>query len=204
MARTSLAARRCRSVPVRSGSFRTFWRVIRCASYTTKHSRRVRGWFHASRCSAMGEPVAPSSRPHMPGYGVPRTKKGLLPWSHLVERLEAAPHYWVATASRSGRPRARPIDGVVVDGCLYFSGGEVGWVRDLRANPRISVHLESADDVVIIDRPPPSRARRAHQLGEQGAPRLGHRSLLAAGARGGVCVDEHQEGRHPLDRRVVA
>jgi len=34
---------------------------------------------------------------------------------------------------------------------LYLSGGEVGWVRDLRENPRVSLHLESADDVVIID-----------------------------------------------------
>jgi Pyridoxamine 5'-phosphate oxidase len=87
----------------------------------------------------------------MPGYGVPSTRKGLLPWSHVVERLEAAPHYWVATASRGGRPRARPIDGVVVDGRVHFSGGKVGWVRDLRANPRISLHLESAADVVIIE-----------------------------------------------------
>jgi nitroimidazol reductase NimA-like FMN-containing flavoprotein (pyridoxamine 5'-phosphate oxidase superfamily) len=99
----------------------------------------------------MAESVPSSSRPFMPGYGVPRSKKGLLPWSHVVERLEAARHYWVATASLDGRPRARPIDGVVVDGHLYFSGGEVGWMRDLRANPRISVHLESADDVVIIE-----------------------------------------------------
>ena len=52
--------------------------------------------------------------------------------------------YWVATASRDGCPHARPVDGVVVDATLYFSGGDVRWVRDLRENPRISLHLESA------------------------------------------------------------
>lgn len=87
----------------------------------------------------------------MPGYGVPKSKKGLLPWSHVVTRLESARHYWLATVSRSGRPRARPVDGVVVDGTLYFGGGDVGWVKDLRENPRVSVHLESADDVVILE-----------------------------------------------------
>jgi hypothetical protein len=93
----------------------------------------------------------PASRPRMPGYGVPRSRKGLLTWRHVVERLEAASHYWVATASRDGRPHARPVDGVVVDATLYFSGGDVRWVKDLRENPRISVHLESASDVVILD-----------------------------------------------------
>ena len=98
------------------------------------------------------DPAAPTaSRPHMPGYVVPRSSKGLLPWSHVAKRLESAPHYWLATASRGGRPHARPVDGVVVDGVLYFSGGEVRWVKNLRENPRVSVHLESADDVVIID-----------------------------------------------------
>ncbi len=98
------------------------------------------------------DPGAPAtSRPHIPGYGVPRSPKGLLPWSHVVERLESASHYWLATTSREGRPRARPVDGVVVDGVLYFNGGDVRWVKDLRENPRASVHLESADDVVILE-----------------------------------------------------
>ena len=96
-----------------------------------------------------GPPTA--SRPHMPGYGVPRSRKGLLPWSHVVQRLEAASHYWVATESSDGRPHARPVDGLVVDGVLYFSGGDVRWVKNLRENPRASVHLESADDVVILE-----------------------------------------------------
>ena len=50
-------------------------------------------------------------------------------------------HYWVATANRDGRPQARPLDGVVVDATLYFNGGDVRWVKDLRENRRISVHL---------------------------------------------------------------
>ena len=65
-----------------------------------------------------------------------------------MEQLEAASHYWVATAGREGSPHARPVDGVVAP--LYFGGGDVRWVRELRENPRISVHLESASDVVVI------------------------------------------------------
>ena len=121
------------------------------------------------------DPTAPppGSRPHMPGYGVPTSEKGLLPWTHVLTRLESAAHYWLATASRSGRPRARPVDGVVVDGTLYFSGGEVGWVKDLRENPRVSVHLESADDVVILEgrvewvEAPPELIERVNEVSRQ-------------------------------------
>jgi hypothetical protein len=98
-----------------------------------------------------GEQSPRASRPRMPGYGVPRSKKGLLSWRHVVERLEAASHYWVATAGRDGRVHARPVDGIVVEETLYLSGGDVRWMKDLRENPRISVHLESASDVVILD-----------------------------------------------------
>ncbi|MGH9246858.1 MAG: pyridoxamine 5'-phosphate oxidase family protein [Acidimicrobiales bacterium] len=98
---------------------------------------------------ASAEPRA--TRPLISGYGIPTSEKGLLPWSHVVRRLETASHHWVATASPGGRPHARPVDGIVVDGTLHFSGGDVRWMKNLRANPRVSMHLESADDVVIVD-----------------------------------------------------
>jgi hypothetical protein len=53
--------------------------------------------------TAIPEPEA--SRPHVPGYGIPTTKKGMLSWSHADERLARSRHYWVATASSDGRPR---------------------------------------------------------------------------------------------------
>lgn len=89
-------------------------------------------------------------RPVVPGYGVPENTEGLLPWSHVEQRLTDAANYWVATASRAGRPHAVPVWAVWVDDQLIFSVGPRS-VRNLAANPAVSIHLESGNDVVIIE-----------------------------------------------------
>lgn len=92
------------------------------------------------------------TRPRIPaGYGVPRDKKGLLPWSHVEERMSKAMHYWVCTGTPNGRPYATPVDGLWLEGRLYFGGSpQTRWLRNLAANSAVSVHLESATDVVIL------------------------------------------------------
>lgn len=92
-------------------------------------------------------------RPQMPdGYGVPTHSKGLLPWSHVTDRLERARIFWVASVRPNGRPHAVPLWGVWLDGTLYFEGGpDTRHGRNIAANPAVSVHLESGDDVVILE-----------------------------------------------------
>jgi nitroimidazol reductase NimA-like FMN-containing flavoprotein (pyridoxamine 5'-phosphate oxidase superfamily) len=91
------------------------------------------------------------SRPYIPGYGVPKTEKGMLPWSHVVERMEKARNYWIGTTDPEGRPHATPVWGVWLDGRLYFDGGPTTRrVRNLLQNPSVVVHLESGDEVVIL------------------------------------------------------
>src|SRR5262245_4059907 len=99
-----------------------------------------------------GQETGPTaSRPDMPGYGVPKDKKGLLPWSHVVERMKEAKHYWVSTVSPEGRPHATPVDGVWLDDHLYFGGSpQTRRHRNLQKNPAVCIHLESAVDVVIV------------------------------------------------------
>jgi hypothetical protein len=88
----------------------------------------------------------------MPGYGVPKDRKDLLAWSHAEERLERAQQYWVTTSDVEGAPHAVPVWGLWIDGALYFGGGpEIRWTRNLRHNPRVAVHLESGEDVVILE-----------------------------------------------------
>ncbi len=103
--------------------------------------------------NAPGSSSPAPSRPHMPAdYGVPATTDGLLPWSYVVERLTAARNYWIGTARPDGRPHAVPTWGVWVDDTLFFGGSpETRWARNLAANPGVSVHLESADEVVILE-----------------------------------------------------
>ncbi len=92
-----------------------------------------------------------ASRPHIPGYGIPKSKTGLLPWSHVSERMAQAMHYWVCTVSPGGRPHATPVDGLWLEDQLYFGGSsQTRRNRNLAANPAMCVHLDSGSDVVIL------------------------------------------------------
>jgi nitroimidazol reductase NimA-like FMN-containing flavoprotein (pyridoxamine 5'-phosphate oxidase superfamily) len=92
-----------------------------------------------------------ASRPYIPGYGIPKDKKGLLPWSHVIERVANAQHYWICTVAPDGRPHATPVDGLWLDDRLYFGGSpQTRRNRNLAANPAVCVHLESGMDVVIL------------------------------------------------------
>lgn len=96
-------------------------------------------------------PVA--SRPRMPAeYGIPKGNKGLLPWSHVDERMRQAKYYWICTVSPAGQPHATPVDGLWLDGQLFFGGSpKTLRSRHLAANPAVSVHLENGWDVVILE-----------------------------------------------------
>jgi general stress protein 26 len=98
--------------------------------------------------------AAPTAdRPRVPdGYGVPRHTKGLLAWSEVEQRLAEAKTYWIATVGPEGRPQARPVDGLYVDGRIYVGGSpETRWVRNLEANPEATLHLDGGYDVVILE-----------------------------------------------------
>ena len=84
-------------------------------------------------------------------YGLPKDST-TLSWGSVEARFKASRHYWISTADAAGQPLARPIDGVWLDGALYFSGHEdARWRRNLRANPRVCLTLEDAENVVILE-----------------------------------------------------
>jgi hypothetical protein len=94
-----------------------------------------------------------ADRPEIP-YGImpPAEGAGLIPWSRAVDRLRNAYVYWICTVDTSGRPHAIPVWGVWLDDALYFSNGSTTRTgRALAANPNVSVHLESGEDVVILE-----------------------------------------------------
>jgi hypothetical protein len=87
-------------------------------------------------------------RPGFPGYGVPEEAAGMLPWAWADERLGAAHNYWIATIG----PHASPVWGLWRDGTFLFScGARSRKARDLTRDPRLVVHLESGDEVVIVE-----------------------------------------------------
>jgi PPOX class probable F420-dependent enzyme len=100
---------------------------------------------------AANQPVA--QRPHFPeGYGISASDDGLLPWSWAEERLAASRNYWVVTADSSGGPHAMPVWGLWIDGAVVFSTSpESRKGRNLARDPRVVIHLESGDEVVVLE-----------------------------------------------------
>lgn len=98
------------------------------------------------------EPIR--DRPVMPGYGLTPAVDGagMLPWSWLAKRMEQARNYWLVTSSAAGRPHSVPVWGVWHEGRFIFAVGPSSQKnRNLAENNRAIVHLESGDEVAIIE-----------------------------------------------------
>jgi hypothetical protein len=98
-------------------------------------------------------PRPTADRPLIPAsYGISTTSTEFVDWLHVEQRLVTDRVYWIATAGPGGWARVRPVDGLYVDGVIYVGGSpETRWVRDVIANPRVSIHLDGVDDVVIVE-----------------------------------------------------
>jgi nitroimidazol reductase NimA-like FMN-containing flavoprotein (pyridoxamine 5'-phosphate oxidase superfamily) len=84
-----------------------------------------------------------------PGYGTPEVP---LAWADVRARLAGAMHYWLATTRPDGRPHVVPLDGLWVDDEWFFGGSAVTVKhRNLKANPRAVVHLDSSEQAVIVE-----------------------------------------------------
>lgn len=74
-----------------------------------------------------------------------------LSWPELAARLAAARTYWLCTTLPACAPHAAPVWGVVVGQALYlYSERRTIKARNLAADPRVVVHLESGEDVLIV------------------------------------------------------
>jgi PPOX class probable F420-dependent enzyme len=96
-------------------------------------------------------PVA--SRPSFhPGYGISAGEEGMLDWAWAEERLVAGRNYWITTTRPDGRPHAVPVWGVWLDGALVFgTNPDSVKGRNIARDPRVVAHLESGDEVVILE-----------------------------------------------------
>jgi hypothetical protein len=88
------------------------------------------------------------------GYGLlgPSEGAGLIDWATVEAQLASARTYWIATTRPDGRPHVAPVWGVWVEGALYFGTHDASRKgRNLQAAPHAVVHLESGDEVVIVE-----------------------------------------------------
>ena len=91
------------------------------------------------------------TRPRFP-KGYIENPQALLQWSHVQQWLTDAKNYWLCTVRPNGHPHVVPKWGVWVDDNLYFDGSpDTRHARNIAENPSVALHLESGDDVVILE-----------------------------------------------------
>lgn len=95
-----------------------------------------------------------STRPHMPGYGVPapgEDDEGMLPWSWAEERLRRSQSLWVVTVGPDSVPHAMAVWGVWIDEGFFFStAGGSRKARNLLVNPACVVHTGDTSEPVVV------------------------------------------------------
>ncbi|HMK31278.1 MAG TPA: pyridoxamine 5'-phosphate oxidase family protein [Terriglobales bacterium] len=98
-------------------------------------------------------PVAPrTERPNIPGYGISKSKRGMLPWKWAEEKLADSREYWMMTVRPDGRPHAMIIWGLWFEGAFWFgTGGKTQKARNLARNPNCVVGTQNAAEAVILE-----------------------------------------------------
>ena len=93
-----------------------------------------------------------TERPQIPGYGISKSKNGMLPWEWAVKTLTESREYWMVTVRPDGRPHAMIIWGVWFDGAFWFgTGGKTQKARNLAKNPNCVVGTQNAAEAVILE-----------------------------------------------------
>jgi hypothetical protein len=73
-------------------------------------------------------------------------------WEPVEEQLTAARNYWVGTTRPDGRPHVAPVWGLWMASTFYFGTDRASRKgRNLAISPNVVIHLESGDDVVILE-----------------------------------------------------
>ncbi|MBN1453736.1 MAG: pyridoxamine 5'-phosphate oxidase family protein [Anaerolineales bacterium] len=85
-----------------------------------------------------------------PGYVDNPTSE--VSWDYVTQQLTEAKNYWLCSTRPDGRPHVVPRWAVYVDGKIYYDGSsETRHARNIVENPHVSLHLESGDQVVILE-----------------------------------------------------
>src|SRR3984957_10804746 len=90
-----------------------------------------------------------TSRPHMPGYGLPKGDKRLLPWSCAEQRLKKSHNAWKTTVKPDGAPHTMVVWPLWIDGPLLFStGSKSRKSKNLAEYPKCVMCTELANEAV--------------------------------------------------------
>jgi len=93
-----------------------------------------------------------TARPQAPGYGISKSKTGMLPWKWAVNSLTQSREYWIITVRPDCRPHAMIIWGLWYDGAFWFgTGSKTQKARNLAKNPSCIVGTHNAAEAVILE-----------------------------------------------------
>lgn len=85
-------------------------------------------------------------------YGITELGPDHWPLSDVFQRIHTARSWWVCTTRPDGRPHAVPVWGLAIDERVVFSTGNTAVkATNIAANEHVVVHLESGDEVVIVE-----------------------------------------------------
>lgn len=105
-----------------------------------------------SKKKSSSQTMPHSSRPYMPGYGLPRNRKGLLAWSWAEQRLKKSHNYWITTVKPDGSPHTMVVWGLWQNGRFLFStGSKSRKTRNLAQNTKCVLCTEHAQEAVIVE-----------------------------------------------------
>ena len=73
-------------------------------------------------------------------------------WSWVAAQLTETKNYWLCSVRPDGRPHVVPRWAVYLDGKIYYDGSpETRHAQNIELNSHVSVHLESGDQVIILE-----------------------------------------------------
>jgi len=110
------------------------------------------------------------SRPKLP-KGYADNPVSYVNWEWVAEQMTESKNYWFSSVRPDGRPHVVPRWGVFIDNKLFYDGSpETRHTQNILENPNVSLHLESGNQVVMMEgvsKPAEKPTNEfAHQLAE--------------------------------------
>jgi len=132
--------------------------TLLCAANTVNSlgdGRRRHGRVKSTGEPLVGDGEPRAERPDVPAaYGVldADAGDGLAAWPEVGQRLAKSMTYWVCTTQPDGRPHSVPVWGVWQNDTFYFgTHRQSRKARNIAASPYLSIHLDSSEEVVIVE-----------------------------------------------------
>jgi len=91
------------------------------------------------------------TRPQFP-RGYVDNPASYVDWNWVAAQLTETKNYWLCSTRPDGRPHVVPRWAVYLDDKIYYDGSpETRHAQNIEENPHVSVHLESGDQVIILE-----------------------------------------------------